>query len=300
MNDKNIWFQKRLDEVFGSNRYLLMNDYINTKTEVTVKHLECGTIFNKKPLQLLQKYGCKVCSKRVRISNDVFDSMLGEEYTRLEECVNNRTPVLIRHNCEKCNNYEYKVRPSNFQQGKRCPKCSGLLKKDISEIQEFLDLVYPNEYTIIGEYINKDTPIEIKHNTCGNIIKVSWNNIRSKKFGCKYCIMSSGEMEVASILKELKIDYNYQYIIEDCKDKKPLPFDFQFMLDGKMYIIEYDGRQHFMEIFGRNSIDKKNIFETTKRHDNIKNNYCKENNINILRIKYDETNIKSLIEEFIS
>src|SRR5699024_6462658 len=116
-----------------------------------------------------------------------------------------------------------KVRPSNFQQGKRCPKCSGLLKKDISEIQEFLDLVYPNEYTIIGEYINKDTPIEIKHNTCGNIIKVSWNNIRSKKFGCKYCIMSSGEMEVASILKELKIDYNYQHIIEDCKDKKPLP-----------------------------------------------------------------------------
>lgn len=55
------------------------------------------------------------------------------EYTLLGEYVNNRTKVLIRHNCEKCNNNEYEVRPTDFTRGNRCPSCSksrAMPKKD--------------------------------------------------------------------------------------------------------------------------------------------------------------------------
>lgn len=298
--NKNSWFQARLDEVFGKNEFVLISDYINTKTNVTVKHLKCGTIITKKPIQLMQGYGCKKCSNRETMDNNKFDAMLGSEYTRLSECKGNKKLVKIRHNCKECNYYEYEVRPANFGQGKRCPKCSGLLKKTKEDIQFFLDKYFKNEYLVIGEYINKDTPIKIKHLKCGNYIYPTWTNIREKRFSCKYCKMSSGELEVANILTELNIDFKYQFIKRDCKDKNCLPFDFYFKKNNKEFIIEYDGRQHFMEIFGENKNEKKSNLELTKKHDSIKNDYCKKNNINLLRIKYDCKDIKNEILKFIN
>ena len=295
--DKNKWFQDRLDEIYG-NEFKLLSNYINTKTNVEVLHLKCGSIICKKPIHLMQGYGCKKCSNREIMDNKKFDSILGSEYTRLGNCKGNKNKVLIRHNCKDCNFYEYEVKPSNFQQGKRCPKCSGVLKKNEQDVQNFLDANYPNQYKVIGKYINKDTPIEIIHIPCNNKIYPTWNNIRNKRFSCKYCKMTSGELEVALILDSMNINFEYQYTFKDCKDKQLLPFDFYFVLNNIKYIIEYDGRQHFMEIFGEEE-NKKSIFETTKIHDSIKNNYCNNNGIKLLRIKYDTENIKQQIIDFI-
>lgn len=51
--------------------------------------------------------------------------------------------------------------------------------------------------------------------------------------------------------------------------------------------IEYDGEQHYKlnEYFGGQK-----YFDILKRHDEIKNEYCKENNIKLLRIPYWEFN----------
>jgi very-short-patch-repair endonuclease len=58
--------------------------------------------------------------------------------------------------------------------------------------------------------------------------------------------------------------------------------------------IELDGKQHFEEIkhFGG-----KNKFNEQKIRDEIKNIYCKENNIYLLRIKYNE-DIENKLKEF--
>ena len=68
----------------------------------------------------------------------------------------------------------------------------------------------------------------------------------------------------------------------NCKDTSFLPFDFylespQF---GK-YVIEFDGEQHFknIEYFGN--------FETRRKHDLIKNRFCWENGIKLIRIPYN-------------
>ena len=49
--------------------------------------------------------------------------------------------------------------------------------------------------------------------------------------------------------------------------------------------IEYDGEQHFNpdKFYG----GKKGFFEIQKR-DNIKNNYCNINNINLIRVSFKE------------
>ena len=45
--------------------------------------------------------------------------------------------------------------------------------------------------------------------------------------------------------KLFSIKLGYQYIDKRCKDKRYLPFDFKIDLNNEVYIIEYDGRQHY-------------------------------------------------------
>ena len=102
--------------------------------------------------------------------------------------------------------------------------------------------------------------------------------------------ISRGNVKIAEILDEANIDYETEKIFNTCKDKKELPFDF---FVNNQYLIEYDGEQHF---------NKDNIFdyEYTHKHDLIKSNWCKTNQIPLIRIPYyhyDLLNINDLLLE---
>jgi len=115
------------------------------------------------------------------------------------------------------------------------------------------------------------------------------DNHINKKTGCPICNESKGEKEIRIILNNLNIKYIKQKTFNNCKNKRKLPFDF-YLTDYNL-CIEFDGIQHFksIEYFGGEKVLK----ETQKR-DLIKNNYCKENNIKLLRIKYNENILKKL------
>lgn len=76
---------------------------------------------------------------------------------------------------------------------------------------------------------------------------------------------------------------------DDCRDINLLPFD--FYLPDYNLCIEYDGIHHFEinEYFG--GVDR---LKYTKKHDKIKNIYCKLNNIKLIRISYKDDIIKTL------
>ena len=80
-----------------------------------------------------------------------------------------------------------------------------------------------------------------------------------------------------------KSNDKHKIIFNDCRNKLPLPFD--FYSPEYNTCIEYDGELHFIskEYFGGDE----NLKETQKR-DEIKTFYCNENNIKLIRIKYDE------------
>jgi len=105
-----------------------------------------------------------------------------------------------------------------------------------------------------------------------------------------------GEKTIKKILDNLNIKYIYQHKFEKCKDKRELPFD--FYLPKYKLCVEYDGKQHFesIEFFGGEK-----AFKTRQKHDQIKNIFCKDNHINLLRIKYNEKideKIKKVIEYY--
>lgn len=94
--------------------------------------------------------------------------------------------------------------------------------------------------------------------------------------------MSRGEKEVCSSLRRLKVTFYKETCIKDCRgDKKPLPFDFGVYVNGKLAaLIEYSGVQHYIPSFSMED------WEKTRKTDEIKAQYCKDNNIPLLVIPY--------------
>jgi len=102
-------------------------------------------------------------------------------------------------------------------------------------------------------------------------------------------------MEIYKILEKLNIKHNREKKFKNCKDKRELPFD--FYLPDNNTCIEYDGKQHFEKTYHW-SHDK---LSYTQKHDKIKNDFCKKNDIKLLRISYkvNFSDIEIIIIQFL-
>ena len=137
---------------------------------------------------------------------------------------------------------------------------------------------------------------------CGNIFEtnVYWLSYKTR---CNKCAIKKSRwcLEVEKILKQNNISYKEEVKFNDCRDIFALPFDYQ--LDINNGLIEVDGEQHFsMHGFGRTREEKAQIYKRTVYHDKIKNEYCKKNNIPLLRISFKDVidgSYKKKIEDFI-
>ncbi|RNB59499.1 hypothetical protein EDM57_04995 [Brevibacillus gelatini] len=108
--------------------------------------------------------------------------------------------------------------------------------------------------------------------------------------GCPVCKSSKGEKKVVEVLKKHNIFYIPQIRIEDCRDTLPLIFDFVIYYNNELIFIEYDGVQHYKPTTfgGITKEEAKKLLKETQKRDKIKNNYCKENNVKLIRIPYWE------------
>lgn len=141
------------------------------------------------------------------------------------------------------------------------------------------------DYSLV-EYIHSHVKIKIICKKHGIFKQTPTNHLNRK--GCPYCYNSIGETKIKQWLEEYNINFIQQKRFKDCKNKRQLPFD--FYLPNHNACIEYDGQQHFKPIqFGGISIKNAiNRFEKTKSNDKIKTKYCKNNNILLIRISYQE------------
>ena len=92
-------------------------------------------------------------------------------------------------------------------------------------------------------------------------------------------------MVIEKFLIKNNINYTTQKKFDDCVNKSRLSFD--FWIEDMNTLIEYDGEQHFKPIGVIGGIKK---LEYTQLCDKIKNEYCKNNNIRLIRISYKDFN----------
>ncbi len=104
---------------------------------------------------------------------------------------------------------------------------------------------------------------------------------------------SKGVSDIIDYLENNNIKYIREYYYEDCKNISYLRFD--FYLEDYNILIEYDGEQHFRSVVFFGGDDG---FKKLQHNDNIKNKYCEQNRIPLLRISYLE-NINEKLSNYL-
>ena len=123
---------------------------------------------------------------------------------------------------------------------------------------------------------------------CENIIIVRGADLRNghtKSCGCS--TESFGSQKIKQLLKDNNIKFISEYTFSDFKSDQGVPyrFDFAIFKDKELYeIIEFDGAQHFSPQKGY----YEGQFEKIQLYDKIKNDYCKQKNIKLIRVPYTE------------
>lgn len=132
---------------------------------------------------------------------------------------------------------------------------------------------------------------------CGNITQVSSHELLScGTISCGCLRKSMGEIRLEELLLQMNINYCSQYRIKDCKNKKPLPFDFAvFNKDNQLLaLIEYQGDIHFKATGGWNTEEE---LQKRQERDEMKRQYCKQHHIKLIEIPYTDYSI--LNEEYL-
>lgn len=233
------------------------------------KHFSCGCSFQKvgrpidNTIQIGQKYGKWTIKE--------FKGILNEHASYLCEC--------------ECG-YQKIIAGSSLKNGetKSCINCSTKGRLDIKG-QKF------------GKLIALE-PTDKRYNSfvvwkclcdCGNICEVSLGHLKMGNVKSCGCLgQSYGEFNIQQLLNENNISYTFQKTFKKCYSNKNYPLKFDFYIEDK-YIIEFDGEQHFKYRYENNYHgwnNKENYLET-HQNDLIKNKYCFDNNIPIIRIPYD-------------
>lgn len=277
-----------------STKYIGSKELLNIRCVCGEKYSVSLTGFNA------GKNTCDICSNRgVQWNKDLVKEYIisqGSEYIE-QEYIN--VDTIMKFKCQNCGE-TYEAPFYNFRKLNKhlCNKCSFEIS---SEKQRFS---YEEVYNMIEEtgchlisntYTGNTQLLEIECGLCNEIFTTSWQIFNSKKVkACANCNgkTSAGERLFMGLLDEYKMEYIHQHSYPDCKHVNILKFDFYLPLFNT--IVEIDGRFH-REI--KEGLGGKEEFELTKLRDEIKNIYCKDNHIPLIRIEYND--VKEDIEMYI-
>lgn len=259
----------------------IIGQYIYSDSKIEVKCKLCEHKWFARAADVLRGHGCPECSHKVQVKTReqyIIDlALVNPDVFVIGEYINSYTK--IKHLCLKCGN-EWMAKPNSLLHGNHCPQCSTRRKSHEQYISE-LSAKNPN-IEVVEKYINANTNIKHRCLVCSYEWMVKPSHALHG-LGCPSCRETSGEQKVKQWLIDNDIQYEYQKRFVDCKNERMLPFD--FYLPNYNCCIEYDGAQHFKEV---NLWGGQEYLLRRQYNDQIKNDYCKKNNIYLIRIRYNE------------
>ena len=270
--------------------------YKSASTHILHRCKVDGYMWMAKPNNILNGKGCPKCGGTIKKTHEQYVeevSVINPDIEVIGTYVDVKTP--IAHRC-KIHNLTWDVAPDNILQGRGCCFCRGdkisdkLSKSHDEYVQDLKEC--NKDIVVLGIYTNSNTPILHKCLIDGNEWYAKPSNILSGK-GCPQCNDSKGEREIRQWLEKNNVEYVSQKKFADCRDKMPLPFD--FYLPKYNIAIEYNGEQHYVpnDFFGGEK-----AFISRQKHDKIKEEYCKKNNIGFLCIPYNK-NVDTELNNFL-
>jgi len=291
---------------------LLDTEYFGTKHKMNFL-CRCGNQFTTtfEKFKLRNKKQCNKCGRattREKQSHSI--NNLKQKTKEISDCVlltDNYINVrqLLEFRCGCGDTFKASWNYFNGNGKRRCDKCSReLLSESKSKYSyEYVkDLLRHNNAILITQKIKPFITIKEKIKAmcaCKKSFTTTLEMIHTyDKFTCNYCSFlnpSTGEMKVKKFLDDNQIIYEEQYSFKGCKYKKKLRFDFAVFDNNKKlkFLIEFDGIQHFKAI---SKFGGEKGYNVRVIRDKIKNKYCLEHGINLIRISYlEEKKIEKIL-----
>jgi len=278
--------------------------YKGNKKDVKIKCPDHG-IFEQSPDGHINgKQGCKKCAREYNVERNTWTveqfiekatEIHGERYD-YSKVKYKKYDIKVTISCRIHGDFPQK--PNNHidnQQG--CPTCGHQsrilnLSDTVDDFIEKAKLTHGDRYDYSNViYIDSDTYVNIVCKKHGKFPQRPANHIFGQ--GCPACKESKGENKIAKYLDRLEIKYVRQKTFAGCINKSRLKFD--FYVPSWNCCIEYDGEQHFksVEYFGGHD-----TFINTQVNDNIKDEYCVDNDIHLIRIPFNVENIEEYIDTY--
>jgi hypothetical protein len=291
-------FINQAREIHGKKYDYTMVNYINNSIKVLIICPIHGEFVIRPNDHLSKKVGCNKCynagvSKKNKVANDIINRFKKVHKNRYDYSLVNYDGYDKKVDIICPLHGVFKQTPHHHIDGSGCLKCGGTNKLTTEEFIKKAIKIHDYEYDYsLVEYKNNITKVKIICKTHGIFEQKPVNHI-TKMSGCPICKHSKGENEIRLFLLKNDIKFISQKRFKKCRDKKTLPFD--FFLNDLNICIEYDGEQHFLD---RCTFGGGNRFLDIKRKDKIKDMYCQENNILLIRINYKD-NIEEMLKGLI-
>ena len=280
----NIEFIEKAKKIHGDKYDYSLIDYIDSRHKVKIICPVHG-IFEQNANNHLNGKECSKCTNNYKYTTEDFikkaRKIHGDKYDySLVDYKTRSTKIKII--CEK--HGEFEQIPFIHLKGSICYKC--FAKNKCESTKDFINRAKElhgdkYDYSLI-KYENVTKKMKFICEKHGIFEQSASSHLRG--FGCYICKNSKGEEKILNFLKLNNIIFEREKRFFDCKNILPLPFD--FYLPKLNICLEFDGEQHFIEKPKWNS-DLINI----KKRDEIKNIYCKKNNIILHRFSYKDIDI---------
>lgn len=266
-----------INSIFGSYK-VLERDYSRTAAARYWK-IKCEFCGDEKSIRsdALKKNPICKCQK---------DKMLGKifgDFLVLEKCKEKTKDncILYQCKCTHCGHIENVGSNVLRSNRKHCSNCHIRKTTMINMEGQVFGFLKVLERDLNPEHLGheNDTYWKCQCLKCGSIKSIRGISLRKGLTKSCGCIKSVGEEIIGAILTDNNIIFQKEYTFNDLIYKNKLRFDFAiFNSDGTLsHLVEFDGIQHFEQTGWED-------LTTIQFRDNLKNQYCYDNNIKLIRL----------------
>ena len=293
------YIQKSIDK-FGDRFDYSKVDYNNSSTPVTIICKQHGEFkYNLYMHSFTKTGGCPGClddhnNQHTKTTDEFITDARdrwGDQFDYSKVVYRGVAPKIIVI-CPK--HGEFLISPKKHLEGRACPRCDsgGNLIQPDDFIEKCIGL-YGDQFDYTKTvYRGSVYNIIITCHEHGDFEIKAGSHVAGK--GCPVCHNNSskGEQNIERYLDDNNIPFYKEQTFPDCININRLRFD--FYLPQHNVCVEFDGEQHFKPIdwFGGET-----QLKYIQHNDNIKNTYCYDCGIHLIRIPYTEyENIPNILD----
>ena len=207
--------------------------------------------------------------------------------------------------CECPNGHKYFTLPSSIRRGYGCPECARLARSFTGDIEDSLYTKRPDLIKYFKDpedakkvMISSTEEVELVCPDCGTSKNMTPYSLNRSGFHCDVCDIariSYPNRVMINLMKQLPVkELKFEYKIQH-ENGKYYRYDCSFLYNDVHYLIENDGKQHKVGY-----IRKEEELKHIKEVDEIKNRWAEDNNMILIRIDCEKSNIDFISNNIIN